>query len=157
MRELPESSLVRKTFTIKEMDLPPSVKLTKRSLLRWFALSFGLISEKESRNTVLDVLDSVFFFQLKKKIDPSSLDVLNYLKEKHKRKVSEKLVQYHLNRLIALELLKKKNSKYSFNPSPYGERKDFKASFNYYVRNSLDKSLKDLEEVVERLQESYKK
>jgi len=59
---VPESEFVRKTFTIKRMDLPPSVQLTKRSLLRWFALSFGLISECESRDTVFNVLVAVFHF-----------------------------------------------------------------------------------------------
>ena len=43
MKELPEAGLVRKTITLREMDLPPEVKLTKKSLLRWFALSTGLI------------------------------------------------------------------------------------------------------------------
>jgi hypothetical protein len=41
----PESDFVRKTFTFRRMDLPPQVLLTKKSLLRWIALSMGLISE----------------------------------------------------------------------------------------------------------------
>ena len=72
MAQLPESELVRKTFILKKMDLPPSVQLTKRSLIRWFALSFGLISEKESRDTVLNVLDALFHFLLYKKQNPST-------------------------------------------------------------------------------------
>lgn len=50
--QLPEAELVRRTFTVKEIDLPPHVRMTKRSLLRWFALASGWISEQESRQTI---------------------------------------------------------------------------------------------------------
>ncbi|HIH21332.1 MAG TPA: hypothetical protein HA222_01560, partial [Candidatus Diapherotrites archaeon] len=42
--EFPEAELVRRVFVVREMDLPPQVLLTKRSLLRWFALASGMIS-----------------------------------------------------------------------------------------------------------------
>jgi len=155
--EFPESSLVRGVFVIREMDLPPQVLLTKRSLLRWFALASGLISEQESRSTVLEVLDALFYFQFQKRVDPTALEVIKYIREKHSKKVSEKLLRYHLNKLIALNLLRRKTRKYSFNPSPYAERKDLKASYNYWVREHLEKSLKDLEFAIGRLQESYSK
>jgi len=155
--EFPESELVRRTFIIREMDLPPQVQLTRRSMLRWFALSFGLISEKESRSTVLEVLDALFHFQFQKRSDPTALEVIKYIKEKHSKVVSEKLLRYHLNRLIQLNLLQRKANHYSFNPSPYAERKDFKACFNYWVREHLEKSLKDLEFVAGKLQENYSK
>ncbi|MDZ4256463.1 MAG: hypothetical protein U1C71_02570, partial [archaeon] len=61
---LPEADLVRRTFTIKEVDLPPQVRMTKRGLLRWFALASGLLSEQESRQTILDVMDALFHFHL---------------------------------------------------------------------------------------------
>jgi hypothetical protein len=155
--DFPESELVRRVFVIREMDLPPQVQLAKRSMLRWFALASGMISEQESRSTVLEVLDSLFYFQFQKRIDPTALEVIKYIKEKHSKKVSEKLLRYHLNKLIALNLLQRKKTKYSFNPSPYAERKDLKASYNYWVREHLEKSLKDLEFVIGRLQESYSK
>lgn len=155
--EFPEASLVRGVFVIREMDLPPQVLLTKRSLLRWFALASGMISEQESRSTVLEVLDALFYFQFQKRLDPTALEIIKYIKEKHSKKVSEKLLRYHLNKLIALNLLRRKARKYSFNPSPYAERKDLKASYNYWVREHLEKSLKDLEFVSGRLQESYSK
>lgn len=155
--EFPESELVRRTFIIREMDLPPQVQLTKRSMLRWFALSFGLISEKESRSTVLEVLDSLFYFQFQKRADPTALEIIKHIKEKHSKTVSEKLLRYHLNRLMALNLLQRKSNRYSFNPSPYAERKDFKSAFNYWVREHLEKSLKDLEFVAGKLQDNYSK
>lgn len=155
--EFPESALVRRSFIIREMDLPPAVQLTKRSLLRWFALAFGLISEKESRSTVLEVLDALFYLQLSKAIQPTVLEIQAFIKAKHKKEVSEKLLHYHLNRLIELNLVLRKKKKYFFNPSPYAEKTDLQAAFNYWVREHLDKSLKDLEFVVGKLASNYSK
>ncbi len=155
MVEFPETRLVRRSFTIREMDLPPEVQLTRRSMLRWFALSFGLISEKESRSTMIDVLDALFHFQFSKNKDPTAKELAEHVKKKSGKSISEKLLRYHLNRLFALNLIKRKQKKYSFNPSPYADRKDFKASFNYWIREHLEKSLKDIEFAIGKLEKSY--
>ncbi len=157
MPELPESSLIRKTFTIRTMDLPPNVKLTKRSMLRWFALAFGLISEKESRTTVLEVLDAVFVLNLSKKLSPSVPEIQAYIKKKHSKTISEKLLRYHLNRMKQTDLLIKKKQAYLFNPAPFAERDDLKASFNHYITKNLTQTLSNLEDVFSQLHESYKK
>jgi len=157
MGELPESGLVRKTFTLKRMDLPPSVQLTKRSLLRWFALSFGLISERESRDTVLNVLDALFFFLLKRNQNPTTLEVQAYINDKYHRKIGEKLLRYHLNRLIQLELLQRKQNRYFLNNHPYLEQGNLAESFNYWIKRPVNESLDDISKVLEKISSSYKK
>ena len=157
MAEFPESELVRKTFTLKKMDLPPSVQLTKRSLIRWFALSFGLISEKESRDTVLNVLDALFHFLLAKKQNPSTLDIQAYIDGKYHQKISEKLLRYHLNRLIAIELLQRKQNRYFLNNSPVSEPNNLVESFNFWVKKPVNESLNDIEKVLGKISDSYKK
>ncbi|PIN99164.1 MAG: hypothetical protein COT90_00785 [Candidatus Diapherotrites archaeon CG10_big_fil_rev_8_21_14_0_10_31_34] len=157
MSELPESSLIRKTFTIRTMDLPPNVKLTRRSMLRWFALAFGLISEKESRTTVLDVLDALFYLNLSKNSNPTVSEIQSYIKKKHSKNISEKLLHYHLNRMKETDLLIRKNQMYLFNPAPLAERDDLKASFNHYITKNISSTLTHLEEVFFELASSYKK
>ena len=157
MAELPESGLVRKTFTIKQMDLPPSVQLTRRSLLRWFALSFGLISERESRDTVLNVLDALFFLLLKKGLNPSTLEIQAYIDDKYHKKIGEKLLRYHLNRLIQLELLQRKQNRYFLNNNPYREQGDIVESFNHWVKRPVDESLDNISKVLGKISDSYKK
>lgn len=154
--EHPESHLVRRTFTVREMDLPPNVTLTKRSLLRWFALSFGLLSEKESRATVLDVLDALFFFNLSRQSAPTTNDLLQYLKEKNKE-VSEKLLRYHLKRLIAIGFLQRRRLRYFFCSAPKAEPEDLKAGFQHAIAEPLNRSLADVVLVLEKLSDSYKK
>jgi hypothetical protein len=137
------------------MDIPPSVTMTKRSLLRWFALSFGLLSGKESRQTVLNVLDSLFFFLLSSNTSPSTLDIQGFLKEKHNQNVSEKLIRYHLNKLIVLELLVRKNRKYTFNNSPVAEPNSLKNSFSHWIKQPVNSSLENIEGVLDKLSSSY--
>ena len=139
------------------MDLPPSVMLTKRSLLRWFALSFGLLSEQESRDTVLNVLDAVFHFFLTKGKNPTTLELQAYIESKYHKKISEKLLRYHLNRLILLELLQRKQNKYFLNSSPSGERGNIVESFNFWVRKPVNESLDEIEKVLGKISSSYGK
>ena len=156
MVQHPESGLVRKTFTVKQMDLPPSVQLTKRSMLRWFAMSFGLLSENESRDTVLNVLDSLFYFLLAKKQNPSTIELQTYISGKHGVKISEKLLRYHLNKLIVLELVQRKQNRYFLNNSPLSEPNSLVDSFNYWVKEPVNESLDDIENVLFKISDSYK-
>lgn len=155
-KEFPEAELVKRTFILRQMDLPPNVAMTKRSLLRWFALSFGLISEKESRDTILDVLDALFYFQQGKGVNPTTEQLLSHLQGK-KKPISEKLLRYHLKRLIDLGFLQKNKLRHGFAHSPYAEKGDLKAGFNYAITAKVQNSLNDIETVLEKLSESYKK
>jgi len=155
--EHPESHLVRRTFTVRQMDLPPSVQLTKRSLLRWFALSFGLLSEKESRSTVLDVLDALLYFNLARASPPTTTDIQNYVKVKSGKDISEKLLRYHLKRLIDIGFLQRRRLRYFFCSDPKSDPADLKAGFNHHISEPLNKSLGDVVFVLEKLSDSYKK
>jgi len=155
--EHPESHLVRKTFVLRKMDLPPEIFMTKRSLLRWFALSFGLISEKESRSTVIEVLDVLFSSIISKKQNPSTFDLQQAFLEKTGKKISEKLMRYHLNRLIKLNLIYRKLNRYYVNNNPYAEAGNLKESFSYWIKNPINEAMVDLENVLEKIQEGYKK
>ncbi len=154
--ELPEAELVRRTYTLRAMDLPPQVSLTKRSLLRWFALAFGLISAQESRSTILDVLDALFHHQFTKKTEPTSADLQAYLKSKGKP-VSDKLLLYHLKRLQDNGLLQRKKGRYSFCSDSHSEKSDLPAGFKASVAESVQKSLDDIQLVLGKLAEGYKR
>ena len=152
--EFPEAELIRKTFTLRQMNFPPEVAMTKRSLLRWFALSFGLISEKESRSTILDVLDSFFVFQLSKKQSPTTLELLAYLKENEK-KIDEKLLRYHLKRLIDVGLIERRKGKLSFISDPEDERQDIVKGFEYNIGKPIQKSVNGISNTLGKLKDKY--
>ncbi len=153
--QLPEAELVRRTFTVKEIDLPPHVRMTKRSLLRWFALASGWISEQESRQTILDVMDGLLYFHLSKKMSPNTQDLMLYIKEKTGEEISEKLLRYHLKRLLDSKFLIRDKQHYKFNPSPTGDPGDVIASYNYWISQSVHASTKNIENALEDLKKTY--
>jgi len=155
---IPEAEFIRKEFILREMDFPESVALTRKSLLRWCSLALGLISPKETREKGFLVLDALFHFLFTKKQHPTTLDLHEYIKEKNKTEMSEKLIRYHLNRLIELGVLQRKANKYSINPSPTSEKRDsLKESFNAHVKKKVDTELEQVGEALEKLQKLYAK
>ena len=155
-QEHPEAEYVRKTFIIRQMDFPPEVAMTKRSLLRWFALAFGLISEKESRSTVLDVLDALFTLQLSHKTSPTTAELLIFLKGSQK-KIDEKLLRYHLKRLIDVGLIERRKGKLSFTSNPQSEKTDLAAGFEHNIGAPLQESLRRVSIAIGKISEKYRK
>lgn len=153
--EFPEAELVRKTFVLRHLDFPPNVQMTRKSLVRWFALAVGLITEKESRSTILDVLDAVFYFNFTRKYNPTTVEVQELLAQKN-TPVSDKLLRYHLKRMIDIGLIERRKLKYYFVSSPYAEKHDFRAGFNHHIVNSVQKALADTENVLEKIVENYR-
>jgi len=155
---IPEAELVRKEFVIRQMDMPPSIELTKKSLLRWVALSLGLISKNESRDKGFLVLDALFYFLFTKKIEPTTLDIGGRIKEKNKIDMSEKLIRYHLNRIIDLGIIQRSGLKYKVNPAPSSEKRNsLKESFEYWFAKALEKQSVEIALVLEKMQKSYEK
>jgi len=154
--EFPEAEYVKRTFTIREMDFPPEVAMTKRSLLRWFCLSFGLISEKESRSTIIDVLDAIFHYQISKNIAPTVPELLQHLRYNQK-KVDEKLLRYHLKRLIDVGLIERKKGKHSFVNAPDSERGNIVKGFEHNIGIPVQESVKRVSKALEKLRDNYKK
>jgi DNA-binding transcriptional ArsR family regulator len=152
--DFPESELVRSNFTIRAMDLPPQVKMTKRSMLRWLALSLGLITPGESRSSLLDVLEALFFMQFTKQISPTSNELLLYLNDE-KKGISDKLLRYHLKRLKDVKLIESKKLKYSFKRSPFAEQNDLRSGFQENMKKEINNSLNQIEEVLVELKNKF--
>ncbi len=155
---IPEAELVRKEFMIREIDYPVSIELTKNSLLRWCALSLGLISKNESRDKGLIIFDALFTLIFTKKTNPTTLDIQEYIKGKTKATLSEKLIRYHLNRLIELNILERKNNKYYINPSPSSEKRNsLSESYSNWVKNKIEEEMKKVTKALDKLQQKYEK
>ena len=153
---IPEAELVRKEFTVCEIDFPESVSLTKNSLLRWCSLSLGLITKNESRDKAFIVLDALFTLLFTKKQAPTTLDLQAQIKSKTKVEMSEKLIRYHLNRLIEIGVLERQGIKYRINPSPSSEKRDsLKESFDHWFKKEVEKQFSEISLALEKLQKSY--
>lgn len=147
---LPEGKLVKSELLLREMKLPEDVKLTRKSLVRWLALSLGLISPNESRTILLDVLEALINFHLKK-IQPTTKEIIEELR-KNGGQADEKSVYYHLLRMKRDGLIGYKEGKYFF-----GEGEDEKLSqiIRKIYQQKFERSLVCVEEALNAL-ESYK-
>ncbi len=151
----PESALVRRSITLRQMDFPPEVSLTKSAQLRWLALALGVLSENESRTTLVSVLDALLFFLAGKKQSPTTAELADHLKREAKVRISEKLLRYHLNRFIEMGLIVRQNQRYALNQSPTGARNDLLDAFRHGVRQPTEQTLTHIENVLGRLNTHY--
>ncbi|MBD3390351.1 hypothetical protein GF415_05390 [Candidatus Micrarchaeota archaeon] len=108
---IPEAELIKNEMVLRNMALTDDVRLTRKSLVRWVALSLGLISPNESRTIVIDVLDVLLkeFVHGKK---PTTKEIYEKVSKKRKESVSDKTVYYHLQRLANKGLIQREKGQY---------------------------------------------
>ena len=77
--EVNESKLIERELTIRNLRMTKEVTETRRSLVRWLALSLGVISPGESRLSAVSVLDAILYFQFSERKDPSVEELMTYI------------------------------------------------------------------------------
>jgi len=134
------------------MQLPQEVKMTRKSLVRWLALSMGLVSPNESRTMMLELLEALFHFQFSEKKDPDVPDLMAFLeKEFDRSEDNEKAIRYHLLQLQNLGLIERKKGSYSFATAPLAEKGDFSATVDYVYKRRCENSLAKMKEAGKEL------
>lgn len=148
---LPEGKMVKGELLLRDMSLPDDVKLTRKSLVRWIALSLGLVSPNESRTIVLDVLEALINFHIKK-MQPSTKEIIEELARMGVQ-ADEKSVYYHLLRMKEAGLVGKRDGKHFF-----GEGEDAKLSqiVRKIYQEKFDRSFRSVDEALNAI-EGYKR
>lgn len=148
---IPESKYINSEFSFREMALPDEVRLTRRSLVRWVALSLGMISPNESRKLVIDLLDALFYFHSKGQ-NPTTAEILQKLEETTGSKPNEKAVYYHLLKMKDAGVLARKDMRYYFVDFEGGKLSEV---FRRYYNEKLGKLFVKLEAAFGTLEKSY--
>lgn len=151
MTMIPEGKLVKSELVLRDMHLPDDVKLTKKSLVRWIALSLGLISPNESRTILLDVLECLLNFHINK-VQPTTKEMIDEL-AKGGVQADEKSVYYHLLRMKEIGLIGRKDGKYFFGE---GEEAKLSQIIRRIYQEKFDKSFRNVNEALNAI-ESYKR
>jgi DNA-binding transcriptional ArsR family regulator len=146
---VPERELVQGVYTLRDMRLPHDTKLTRQSLLRWFCLSVGLLSEDETRQSVIPVIDALLEFQLKEKRDPTVKELAERSKE------PEKAVRYHVGRMRDIGLVEDDGRKYRVRRDAFSNKLDLVKSFREHVEPRVTKSFATIEDALAELQRQY--
>lgn len=151
-KALPEAEHVIRSLTVRDMELPREVLLTKNSILRWLALSLGLLNENESRNTIVPVLDAFLYFQIKLEKDPTIAELKEHLDSQNmgmrgksgESLIPEKAIRYHLGKLRECGLVEMRERKYSLVKDPANPQ------LSSALRYALDATVRPAMERMER-------
>lgn len=153
---LPESSLIRQEHVIRDMQLLGEVKLTRRGLVRYLALSLGLISPNESRTLMLDIFDAMLkahFAQEEPDIH-RVMELINDIRGKDSP-AQVKAVRYHMHQLKEKGLLARKCGKYSFILPPMAEDKDLGYAFEHLYLTNTKNAFEKVRKAVNSIKNMY--
>ena len=156
--EMPESELIRGECLVRELQLREDVRLTRKGLVRWLALSLGLISPKESRTGLLEVLEALLFFHYRRretKCDPDIHQLLEKIKEIRKGEPNPKAVRYHLLQLKRLGIIETKKRRYRFVLAPMQEDEDLAESLSHVYRQRMDASFEKMKRALSLLEKTW--
>lgn len=121
--DLNESELIEKEITLRNMRLTSEVMETRRSSIRWLALSLGVLNPGESRLSSLAVLDALVHFQFIKNVDPDVRSMTDYINANWEQ-INEKTLRYHLLRMKKMGLVGNEQGKFYFTRPSVGDRYD---------------------------------
>jgi hypothetical protein len=121
--ELNESELIERELTIRDLRISKEVLDTRRSAMRWLALSLGIVNPGESRLSAVAVLDALVNFQFVKRQDPSVKELVDYINANWE-KINEKTLRYHLLRMKRMGFVENEKGRFSFRQTGYGDRFD---------------------------------
>lgn len=153
---LPEAELIRSELTLRELGLPSEVRMTKKSLIRWLALAAGFISPNESRRTMLELLEALFYFQFSRGLDPDIHEITERINASG-GKTNEKALRYHLLQLRRAGFLERSRGKYRFALAPNAEKGDVMSSFEYNCRARSELVISKIKEALKILKGMHKK
>lgn len=152
---MPEAQLIEGEITLRDMQLSRDVRLTRASLVRWLALSMGLVSPNESRTTALELFDAMIKLQFEERTDPDMGRIMEAIRAAGNGQATEKAVRYHLLGLKNLGLLDRRKGKYFFTVSPLSEKYDLPATIDYVFKRRSDMAISKMKDAARELQDSF--
>ncbi len=138
---LNESKFIESEVTFRNLRFSSEAAETRRSIVRWLALSLGVINPGESRQTAVSVLDAILHFQFSEKKDPNVEELSQYI-EKNWSSINEKTLRYHLLQLKKANIVESGSGKYSLTWPDVGNRYSEQVWVDWYF-DSVTKPLKE--------------
>ncbi len=154
---MPESQLIRGECLVRDLQFNEDVKLTRKGLVRWLALSLGLISPNETRTGLLEVLEALLFFHYEKRETRSEPDIHAILEKMHeirKEEPNPKAVRYHLLQLKKLGIIETKKRKYRFALAPLQENDDLASALAFVYRQKMDSSFEKIKRALSQFEKT---
>ncbi len=150
---IPESSLIQSEITLRELILPEDVVLARKSLIRWLALSLGLITPNESRQLLLDVFEVLLECHIKKET-PTTRDIIEKLETKSNEEQNPKAIYYHLLKLKESGLINRKKGRYYLGD---GQNERLCHMIRGFYESKANNAFNNIETALNHLENSYEK
>jgi len=148
-----EKDLIESEMTLRRLRLPPEARLTRKSLLRWVALSLGLITPGESRDTIISILDALFHYQVRGK-SPTTRDIKAYIDQNYSE-TTEKTIRYQLGKLRETGFIEKDANSYRFVRAPNAPENDIRAGIFLAMDKHYVSSKNRLQDAITSLVSQY--
>lgn len=120
MAELSESELIEKEVTLRNLRLTKEVLETRRSIVRWLALSLGVLNPGESRLSAVAVLDALLHYGFVERAAPDVGQLMAYI-GKNWEEMNEKTLRYHLLRMKRMGLVESSQGNFYLKPPGTGD------------------------------------
>ncbi len=150
----PESELIKDEVVLRDIKISQDVLLSRKAMVRWLALSLGLISPNETRTLMLDILEVLLYFHFKNK-NPDIHNILDALEKNKKEEPNPKAVRYHLLQLKNKGIIDSKQRKYHFITGSLPENNDLDISLEEIYNKKIESSFKQIKKVLKALKRSY--
>jgi len=136
MSALNEAKLIQAEIKLRNLLITKEVTETRRSMVRWLALSLGIVNPGETRLSAIYVLDAMLYFQFQKNHDPTVDEISEYI-SKYWQPINEKTLRYHLLQLATGNIIKHSKGRYFMIYPENAEKYDEDAWISGYFNSEI--------------------
>lgn len=109
---------IRGEWTVREVDLHPSLLSSRKALLKWLSISLGLLAPNETRSLVVDTLDAILYFNYMGS-PPTFKNIYSRIVQRISRGFpSEEAIRKHIRAMVKKGLVVKDGKRYILNYPP---------------------------------------
>ena len=145
-----EASLIENELTVRNLKLPKEVLETRRSAIRWLALSMGVLNPGESRLSSIAVLDALVYFQFVKNSDPNVKELVDYINTNWEE-INEKTLRYHLLRMKKMGFVENSQGKFYFKRNDMTGLSDVNSWASYIFESNYKEIAAKIGEVIKSI------
>jgi hypothetical protein len=136
MPAINEAKLIQAEIKLRNLLITKEVTETRRSMVRWLALSLGIINPGETRLSAIYVLDAMLYFQFQKRHDPNVSELAEYI-SKSWQPINEKTLRYHLLQLKSANIMEHSKGRYFMLFPEDSEKYDEEAWIRGYFESEI--------------------
>ena len=135
--------LIKNELCFRELSLPGDVRANKKELIKWLALSIGLINSGDKRDGIIDVF-AVLVESLSENLPLTIEELTRRASRRRDKAISEKTAYYHIKRLKDMGLVSKLKGGYILGD---GHDRELATIIRKVYEERLNKLLSTIEEI----------